>query len=99
MFFRFDKESYVSENGRVDFIFRFINPYREAPVEIKIIDKESNLTHYGTNQLVDYMRRRKYKEGIRLVFNKTKKHKSNFEKGNIIHYFINLNQPTSSSLN
>jgi hypothetical protein len=99
VFFRFEKESYVSENGRVDFIFRFISPYREAPVEIKIIDKESNLLYYGTNQLVDYMKRRKYREGIRLVFNKTKTYQNHFEEDNIIHYFINLYQPSSSSLN
>ncbi len=99
IFFRFEKESVISENGRVDFLFRFINPYREAPVEIKVIEKESYLSYYGTKQLLDYMQRRKYSQGIRLVFNKTNIQYSHFEEDNIIHYFINLHQPASSSLN
>lgn len=103
--FRFEKESVVFNNGRIDFIFRFTEPYKEAAVEIKPIKKTSKLDNYGINQLLDYMKRREIKEGIRLIFNYTNDKKESFERKydneqyKIIHYFIDLNQTSSSSLN
>lgn len=99
--FRFSKEDETWARGRVDFIFRFTNPtYEEVPVEIKVITEERDLDNYGELQLLDYMKKRNYKQGIRLVLNATKNHNiKNFERDNIIHFFINIWQPTSSSLN
>ena len=98
--FRFSKEDEVWARGRIDFIFRFTNPYQEIPVEIKVVQKESELNNYGENQLLDYMKKRNFKQGIRLILNATQNHDtSSFEKNNITHFFINIWQPTSSSLN
>ena len=100
--FRFSREDQISARGRIDFVFRLIILpfYQEIPVEIKVIQDEDQLEDYGKLQLLDYMKKRNWKKGIRLVLNATKNHDvQSFEKDNIIHYFINIWQPTSSSLN
>jgi len=99
--FEFSREDIIFARGRVDFIFRFITPfYKRALVEIKVIQKEEDLYSFGNLQLLDYMKKRKFDEGIRVVLNATQNHNvKNFESDGIINYFINIWQPTSSSLN
>lgn len=99
IFFRFHREVEIWKGGRVDFIFEFKTLFQEFAVEIKIIKKEKDLDYFGTNQLLDYMKRKNIQRGVRLVFNATKKNMDNFENNNIIHYFVNVKQLVSSSLN